>query len=277
MKTILITGATSGIGKVTALELAKAGHTIVMANRNRKKSEDVRNEIVAATGSNTIEILDLDLASQGSVHECAQAFLTAHSSLDILVNNAGLMSNEEVITKDGFELQFAVNALSQLQLTLELLPALEAASPSQVICVTSMMHKFGKLNFDSFKGWDKYSSGGSYGQSKLAMTMLSRELAEQLKDRGVSINTLHPGAVNTGILDSYSAFTQFFLRLFFIAPEKGAKTSLHLAGLNPAAMPTGKYFDSCKEAKAHKLLEDSGMRRQLWEICCGYLGRSATL
>lgn len=276
MKTILITGTTSGIGKVTALELAREGHTIVMANRNRKKSEAVRDEIIAATSSNTIELLDLDLASQQSVHECAQAFLKAHSSLDILVNNAGLMSNEEVITKDGYELQFAVNALSQLQLTLELLPALEAASPSQVICVTSMMHKFGKLNFDSFKGWEKYSGGGSYGQSKLAMTMLARQLAEQLQDRAISVNTLHPGAVNTGILDSYSAFAQFFLRLFFIAPEKGAKTSLHLAGLNPEVMPTGKYFVNCKQAKPHKLLEDSEMRGKLWNICCGYLDRSVT-
>lgn len=277
MKTILITGTTSGIGKVTALELAKEGHTIVMANRNRKKSEAIRDEIIAATSSNAIELLDLDLSSQQSVHECAEAFLSRHSSLDILVNNAGLMSNEEVITTDGFELQFAVNALSQLQLTLELLPALEAASPSQVICVTSMMHKFGKLNFNSFKGWEKYSGGGSYGQSKLAMAMLARELAEQLQDRGISVNTLHPGAVNTGILDSYSAFAQFFLRLFFIAPEKGAKTSLHLAGLNPKAMPTGKYFVNCREAKAHKFLEDSGMRSKLWDICCGYLDHTVTL
>ena len=102
MKTILITGTTSGIGKVTALELAKAGHTIVMANRNREKSEAVRDEIVAATSSNAVELLDLDLASQQSVHECAQAFLNVHPSLDILINNAGLMSNEEVITKDGY-------------------------------------------------------------------------------------------------------------------------------------------------------------------------------
>jgi len=277
MKTILITGTTSGIGKVTALELARAGHHVVMANRNRAKSEMVRDEIIEATANDNVNIIDLDLASKESIVNCAKTFFESYSSLDILINNAGLMSNEQVITADGFELQFAVNALSPFQLTLELLPALEAAAPSQIIFVTSLMHRFGKLNFDSFQGGNKYSGSGSYGQSKLAMTMLACELAEQLRSRDISVNSLHPGAVNTGILKNYSALSQFFLKLFFTSPEKGAKTSLLLAGMDPASMPTGEYFDSGKKGKAHKLTTDLSARKKLWEECCECIGITADL
>jgi len=271
LKTILITGTTSGIGRVTALELARQGHRIVMANRNREKSEQLAGEIVDETGNSNIELIDLDLASLASVRRCSAEFLDRHERLDILLNNAGLMSNDEVITEDGFELQFAVNNLAQFLLTMELLPALETAAPSQVIFVTSMMHKFGKLDFDSFTGWKKYTGGASYNQSKLAMMLMARELAERLADRGIAVNTLHPGAVNTGILDNYSKFAQLFLRLLFIAPEKGAKTSLYLAGLPAPQTPTGKYFVNCKPAKANPLLEDVPLREKLWNECCKYL------
>lgn len=277
MKTILITGTTSGIGKITAMELASAGHTIVMANRNREKSEQLKSEIVAQTGNDKIELLDLDLSTLDSVHECSEAFKAKYDKLDILINNAGLTSHTEVITKDGYELQFAVNALAQLELTLQLLPVLESAAPSQVIFVTSMMHKFGKLNFDSFKGWKKYSAGSSYNQSKLAIMLLARELAERIGDRQIAVNTLHPGAVNTGILDGYSKTAQFFLRKLFIAPEKGAKTSLFLAGQEPQSLPTGKYFVNCKQASSHKLLENAAMREKLWDTCCDYLNREPAL
>ena len=277
MKTILITGTTSGIGKVTSMELARAGHAIVMANRNREKSEALQAEIIRESGNDNIALLDLDLASLDSVRECATAFKAQYGKLDILLNNAGLTCPAEVITSDGYELQFAVNALAQFHLTLELLPALEAAAPSQVIFVTSMMHKFGKLNAENFTGWDKYSGTASYNQSKLAMMLLARELAERLQAKDIAVNTLHPGAVNTGILDSYSKLAQFFLRRWFISPEKGAKTSLYLAGLTPGAMPTAKYFVSCKEATAHKLLEDSARREKLWDTCCGYLNRAPAL
>jgi NAD(P)-dependent dehydrogenase (short-subunit alcohol dehydrogenase family) len=274
LKTILITGTTSGIGKITALELAKAGHTIVMANRNREKSEQVRSEICKQTGNDNIKLLDLDLASLASVRACCETFRSQHDKLDILINNAGLTSHTEVITADGYELQFAVNALAQFLLTLELLPTLESAAPSQVIFVTSMMHKFGKLDFDRFKGWEKYNGTSSYCQSKLAMMLLARELAERLRDRQIAVNSLHPGAVNTGILDGYSTLARFFLRRLFISPVKGAKTSLFLAGQKPQSMPTGKYFVSAKEAASHKLVESAKTREKLWDTCCGYLNYS---
>lgn len=268
MKTILITGTTSGIGEVTARELAKQGHRIVMANRNRDKSEALKAQLIDEIAGSTIELLDLNLASLDSVRTCVQEALQRYPKIDILINNAGLTSMSEVITEDGLELQIQVNALAQLLLTLELQPALEAAAPAQVIFVTSMMHKFGKLNTESFQGWQKYNANGAYGQSKLAMTMLAKELAERFKERNIAVNTLHPGAVNTGILDNYSPLAQFFLRKIFIAPEKGAVTTLHLAELPAENMPSGKYFAKSKEAAAHKLVSDAAARKKLWNVCC---------
>jgi NAD(P)-dependent dehydrogenase (short-subunit alcohol dehydrogenase family) len=272
VKTILITGCTSGIGKVTALELARQGHEVVMANRNRARAEAVAREIIAETGNDKVSLLDIDLASLDSVRACAREFLAGHEKLDILLNNAGLMSQDECITTDGFELQFAVNSLAQFLFTMELLPALEAAAPSQVIFVTSMMHKFGKLDFDSFRGWEKYSGGGSYNQSKLAMMLLASELSERLKGKQIAVNTLHPGAVNTGILDNYGKLAQFFLRRLFIAPEKGAQTTLYLAAQDPARIPTGKYFVNSKEARPGKQVGNTELQKKLWTLCCEYSG-----
>ena len=271
MNTILITGTTSGIGEVTARELARQGNRIVMANRNREKSEALKSDIESENPDCSIELLDLDLASLQSVRDCAQQATKQYPEIAVLINNAGLTSMQQVITGDGLELQIQVNALAQLLFTLELLPSLEAAAPAHVIFVTSMMHKFGKLNPDSFQGWQKYNANGAYSQSKLAMTMLAKELADRVEDRQIAINTLHPGAVNTGILDNYSPLAQFFLRRMFIAPEKGAKTTLHLAEMAPDKLPTGEYFVKCKEAAAHKLVSDAAAREKLWQTACGHI------
>jgi len=277
MKTVLITGTTNGIGRETALRLAEKGHKIVMANRNQEKAERVAKEIVAQTGNKNISLLALDLSSLASVRACAETFKASHDRLDILVNNAGMMSHEEVITEDGYEMQFSVNNLAQFLFTIELIPVLAAAAPSHVIFVTSMMHKFGKLNFDSFKGWEKYNANGSYNQSKLAMMLNAKELAERLEDKHIAVNTLHPGAVNTGILDGYSKLAQFLMRPFFVAPEKGARTSLYLAELDVNSLPTGKYFTNSREAKTHKLVDDAQLRNQLWELCCEFCGIEPSL
>ena len=272
MKTILITGATSGIGKVAARELLARGHKLVLANRSRDKAEQARDELIEATGKKEVELLDLDLASLESVRRCASEFKAAHDRLDVLINNAGLTHPDQVITEDNLELQFQVNALAQFLFTMELLPTLQAAAPSQVIFVTSMMHKFGKLDFDSFQGWQKYKAGGAYAQSKLAMMLLAREMAERFEDSDIAVNTLHPGAVNTGILDSYSPFAQFFLRKLFISPEKGARTTLFLAKHDAASLPSGKYYVKSEPASAHKLVDDAEMRARLWETCWDYVG-----
>ncbi|MCX2982753.1 SDR family oxidoreductase [Halieaceae bacterium IMCC14734] len=277
MKTILITGTTNGIGRVTAQELAAEGHHLVLANRNRDKAEQFAAELKSASGNDNISLLDLDLSSLKSVRECAAEFLSQHDTLDVLLNNAGMTSSAEVITEDGFESQFAINNLAQLLLTVELLPALEAAAPSQVIFVTSMMHKFGKIDFDSLKGGKKYNGNAAYSQSKLAMMLNAAELAKRLDARGVLVNTLHPGAVSTGILDEYPPLIRGLLRLVFTTPEKGARTSLHLAQGDPALLPTGKYFVNCKEAKPGKQLADTALCDKMWALSCEACGIEAAL
>lgn len=272
MKTILITGTTNGIGRVTALNLARQGHKIVMANRNRQKSKLLAKEITQETGNTNISLLDLDLSSLSSVRQCAQEFKATHNKLDILLNNAGMNAPEEVITEDGYESQFAINNLAQLLFTVELLPALEAAAPAHVIFITSMMHKFGKLDFDTFKGWKKYNANASYAQSKLAMQLNAMELAERLRERNIAVNTLHPGAVSTGILDGYSPLQQFILRLFFTTPEKGARTSMHVAALEGSDRPTGTYFSGSKPAKPGKQVANQALRKKIWNLSCEYCG-----
>jgi NAD(P)-dependent dehydrogenase (short-subunit alcohol dehydrogenase family) len=277
MKTILITGTTNGIGRVTATRLAEQGHHIVMANRNAAKATELAREITETTGNQRISTLPLDLSSMASVRECAREFKASHNKLDLLINNAGMMTFEQHITEDGLEAQFCVNNLAQLLLTVELLPALEAAAPAHVIFVTSMVHKTGKLNPATYEGWEKYNANAAYGQSKLAMMMNARELADRLESRGIAVNTLHPGAVNTGMLDGYSGLVQALMRRFFTTPEKGARTTLYLADMEVAARPTGKYFSSCKEAKPNKLVHNAAERRKLWEVSCGYCGIDAKL
>ncbi len=272
MKTILITGTTSGIGKATAAALATQGHRIVMANRNKQKSLQLAEELKAQTGNPEISVLPLDLMSFASVRDCARQFIDQYGQLDLLINNAGMMTFDKTITEDGIEAQFCVNNLAQLLLTVELLPALEAAAPAQVIFVTSMVHKSGKLLPESYTGGGKYNGNAAYSQSKLAMMLNARELAERLADRRIAVNTLHPGVVNTGILDAYPKIAQWLMRPFFTTPEKGARTTLFLADMDPAARPTGKYFDACKEAEPGKQVNDAAARKALWLASCELCG-----
>jgi NAD(P)-dependent dehydrogenase (short-subunit alcohol dehydrogenase family) len=139
------------------------------------------------------------------------------------------------------------------------------------------MHKFGKLDFDSFKGWKKYNANASYAQSKLAMQMNAMELAERLRERNIAVNTLHPGAVSTGILDGYSPLQQFILRLFFTTPEKGARTSMHVVALEGSDRPTGTYFSGSKPAKPGKQIANQALRKKIWNLSCEYCGLTPAL
>ncbi len=140
-----------------------------------------------------------------------------------------------------------------------------------------MMHKFGKLDFDSFQGWSKYSGGASCNQSKLAIMLLVEELADRLEGKDVRVRSLHPGAVNKGILDKYGKVAQFFLRRIFIYPEKGARTSTYLTEQDADALPTGKYFVNSKAEKPGKQLNDSALRTKLWDVSCSQLGIAPTI
>lgn len=261
-KRVLITGGNSGIGKVTAIELAKLGAEVILACRDSEKTAAALEEI-GAHGS--VTNLPVDLSSLASVRNLASTFLDGYDRLDVLINNAGTFPAKLTLTNDGFEAQFGVNHLAHFLLTNLLLDRLKASAPSRVITVTSKLHKNGKLDFDSFRGETKYNAQGAYGQSKLANVLFAVELAERLEGSGVTSNMLHPGAVRTDIMRDMPWLVRSGINLFFIEVAKGAKTSIMLAS-DPALQSTsGKYYDQCEPESYADIATDKALRERLWQ------------
>ena len=261
-KRVLITGANGGIGKVTAIELAKLGAEVVVAARESEKTTAAMREIGQHGSAVHIPV---DLASLASVRNLARTFLDRYDRLDVLINNAGVFPTKLTLTEDGFEAQFGVNHLAHFLLTNELLDCLKASAPSRVVTITSKLHKNGAIDFDSFRGEKKYSSQTAYGQSKLANVLFAVELAERLEGTGVTSNLLHPGAVRTDIMRQVPGILRWLINLAFIDVEKGAQTSIMLAS-DPALETTnGQYYDQCEPDAYADVALDKTLRQRLWD------------
>ncbi len=260
-KRVLITGGNSGIGKVTAIELAKLGAEVVLACRESDKTNTALQEIGAHGEAANLPV---DLASLASVRNLAEAFLERYDRLDVLINNAGTFPAKLTLTEDGFETQFGVNHLAHFLLTNLLLERLNESAPSRVITVTSKLHKNGAMDFESFRGEQKYSAQKAYGQSKLANVLFAVELAERLEGTGVTSNMLHPGAVRTDIMREMPWFLRSLINLFFIDVEKGARTSIMLASDPGLATTNGEYFDQCERDDYADAAKDKELRQRLW-------------
>ena len=263
-RTVVITGGNSGIGLVAARELARLGARIVLACRDSDKTRAAVAEISAAGAVPAIN-LPVDLASLDSVRALAQSVLAACPRIDVLINNAGLFPSTQQKTVDGFEMQFGVNHLSHFLLTALLRERLVASAPARVITVSSMLHKRGKIDFESFRGVARYSANAAYAQSKLANVLFALELAEQLADTGVTSNVLHPGGVATDITRDLPWLVRKLIGLVFITPEQGARTTVMLASDPDLATTTGAYFDQCKRAEVSALAHDAALRQRLWQ------------
>ena len=261
-KRVLITGGNSGIGKVTAIGLAKLGAEVILACRDSGKTAAALTEI-GAHGS--VVNLPVDLSSLGSVRNLSSTFLDRYDRLDVLINNAGTFPSKLTLTDEGFEAQFGVNHLAHFLLTSLLLDCLKASAPSRVITVTSKMHKNGKLDFDSFRGETKYNAQAAYGQSKLANVLFAVELAERLEGSGVTSNMLHPGAVRTDIMREMPWLVRSVVNLFFIDVAKGAKTSIMLASDPALSSTSGKYYDQCEPDSYADVATDKALRERLWQ------------
>ena len=264
-KHILITGGNSGIGKVAATELAQQGATVILACRDSEKTAAALSQINAVAATPAVN-LPVDLANLASVRTLAAAYLARYQRLDVLINNAGIFPAKQRLTDDGFEMQFGVNHLAHFLLTHELMDVLKQSAPSRIVNVTSKLHTKGKLNFDSFKGFEKYSPQVAYNQSKLANVLFSMELAEHLQGSGVTSNCLHPGAVATDIVREMPCLIRKLLGAMFIAPEKGAKTTIMLASDAALAETTGLYYDQCELAQCSDLAADVALRQRLWQV-----------
>src|SRR5438270_1985522 len=269
-KICLVTGATSGIGKATALGLAHMGATVVMVGRDHEKGEAVQREIKTKSRNEAVDLLLADLSSQKSIRQLAKKFLERYTKLHVLINNAGMVSLRRRETVDGLEVTFAVNQLAPFLLTNLLLDVLKASAPSRIINVSSDSHEAGYIKMDDLQLEKHYRFMRAYGQSKLALVLFTYELARRLQGTGVTANCLHPGFVATNIgQNGTGPIGRAVVNLIFssvgISPEEGSKTSIFLATSPEVEGVTGKYFVKSIPKRSAPITYDETLQRQLWE------------
>ncbi len=270
-KRVLITGGNSGIGLTASLEMAKLGAELVLACHDSEKTAQALTSINAVAQVEAVN-LPVDLSNLASVRNLASAFLDRYDRLDVLINNAGTFPPKQRHTDDGFEMQMGVNHFAHFLLTNLLLDCIKNSAPARIITVTSMLHKKGQLDFDSFKGFGKYNAQAAYNQSKLANVLFAVELAKRLEGTGVTSNLLHPGAVATDIIRDLPWVLRKVIGLFFIAPEKGAKTTVMLASDPSLGEVNGKYYNQCKLDEYSEQAADAALRERLWNVSAQAVG-----
>ncbi|HYU07116.1 MAG TPA: SDR family oxidoreductase [Thermoplasmata archaeon] len=271
----IVTGANSGIGKATALGLARLDGTVVLACRNAERGEAAREEITRATGNEKISVMIVDMASQTSIRSFADEFRRTPDRLDALVNNAGIFRRHRHVTPDGLEETFAVNYLGGFLLTHLLLDLLKASAPSRVVNVSSSAHEGGRIHFDDLQGEARYSGFRAYGQSKLAQVLFTYELARRLEGTGVTVNACHPGVIRTNFGRDDWPWAVHLVRPFFKSPEKGAQTPVYLAASPEVAGLTGKYVVRKEPRASSRLSQDPELQRRLYDVSLELTGLRA--
>ncbi|XP_017132709.1 retinol dehydrogenase 13 [Drosophila elegans] len=268
----IVTGCNQGIGKETVLELARRGATICMACRDMRKCDQARKEIIEATNNQNVFSRELDLCSMESIRSFASGFMREENNLHILINNAGIMDCPKMLTKDGFEMQIGVNHMGHFLLTLLLLDILKSSAPSRIVVVSSLAHRFGKINKDDLNSEKSYDRKMAYCQSKLANILFTRMLSKRLEGTGVTVNALHPGVVNTELFRNTpflgSKFGKLliapFIWIFIKTKKNGAQTSLY-AALDPILKDvSGQYFSDCKPKKVGSAAQYDEDAEFLW-------------
>lgn len=277
-KTILITGGTDGIGRATALELARKDMRVVIAGRNRAKGRAVCQQLKKLSGNPEVHYLPMNLASFAAIRSAANDFTDRFDHLDVLINNAGVFTSKLRLTEDGYEWHFGINHLGHFLLTHLLKPHLLATTKPKVVNVSSVAHYHGKIDFDNLRGEcgpAAYNGLESYAQSKLAMLLFTRELAR--REKGIITNALHPGAVRTRFGNKYSnwglSLFWHFWKPFMCAPLRGAQTTLYLATDPESERISGAFFDD------HQRQRDLGdmagndlLACRLWKESCKMTG-----
>ena len=265
--TMLVTGATDGLGKRVALKLAETGASVLLHGRNRERCEAALEEIRKETGSEKLSSYLADFSSLSAVHGLAEQILSDYDRLDVLINNAGVAAQERKQTEDGFELTFAVNYLAHFLLTNLLMPLLRDSAPARIVNVASAGQS--PIDFGNVMLERSYDGMQAYTQSKLAQVMFTFELAERLSDTGVSANALHPAS----LMDTKMVFQTFGYAMSTV--QEGADATVRLAVSPELEGVTGRYFDGTREAHANRQAYDREARKRLWalseELCGGFL------
>jgi retinol dehydrogenase 14 len=278
-KTVLITGATGGIGRATAIGLAELGAQVAITGRNLGRVEAAAVEIRGETGNPDVHGFAADLSSQAEVRLIAAQVLDAYPRLDVLVNNVGGFWATRHVTADGLERTFALNHLAAFLLTEVLLDRLKASAPARVVTVSSGAQSLGTIDFEDLQGERKYSGQTAYNQSKLASVMFTYELARRLVGTGVTATALHPGVVSTGFgaEDPSRIFKLVvpFYRPFMKTPRQGAATSIYLASSPEVSGVTGQYFDRRRPKPSNKASYDLAAATRLWQVSADLVGLAA--
>ena len=269
----LVTGANRGIGKATAVGLARLGAAVVLLARDLERGSRACGDVRRASGNPNVSLVAVDLGSFASIRAAAAEIARRHAAVHVLVNNAGVNLTRRAVSADGLELTFAVNHLAPFLLTNLLLPLLRAGAPSRIINVTSRFERAGRIAFDDLQATRRYSAFRAYAQSKLANVLFTYELAERLRGTGITVNCLHPGLVATDLLRDYPAWMRSLWEWFLLTPEQGARTSIYLASSPEVSEVTGRYFErGGREKRTSRRSYDVAARKRLWRVSAELTG-----
>jgi len=271
----MITGATAGIGELTALELAKRGAIVVIVSRSRERCENTVGRIQQETNNSQIDYLVADLSSLAQIRQVAEDFKGRYQRLDVLVNNAGAFFMRRHENVDGFEMTFALDHLSYYLLTLLLLDLLEDSAPARIINVSSDVHQGGRINFDDLNAEKKFSGWKAYSQAKLANVLFTYELDRHLKGKGITSNALHPGFIASQFAKNNGALSRAAMSVVHLiakTPQQGARTSVYLASSADVEGVSGKYFVDEKPARSSPISYDRSVAERLWQVSAEMVG-----
>ena len=268
-KTCIVTGASAGIGHAIAQGLAARGARVVLVCRSRERAEAAQHFIRTTTDNSAVDIALADLSSQADIRRLAQELLQHYPRIHVLINNAGVVNTKRTVTVDGIETVFAVNHLAYFLLTELLLPRLVDSAPARIVNVASDAHHWDTLNFDDLQNARRYRGLKVYGQSKLCNLLFTRELARRIAGTGVTVNSLHPGGVATGLGWNngwWAVLVAKVLRPFLRTAEQGADTAIYLTTASEVAHVNGTYFYNRREHQPSPAAQDDEAARRLWQV-----------
>lgn len=269
-KIVLITGATSGIGKEIARGLARLGATVVFTTRDDQKGAKTREDLIQSTGNTNIDMLHCDLASLDSIRACVLEFKRKYAQLHVLINNAGTWDFTRRESKDGIENIFATNYLAPFLMTNLLLDVIKQSNPSQIINIAAGLHR-GTIHFDDIEFKQGFSGLKAYSQSKLALILFTRLLAKKLESTGVRVNCVHPGVLKTNLGRDAGRFSRLMFKIIRKNPQAGAETPIFLASDPTAANLNGEYLVKKQVHRSSKTSHDLQLAQQLWDLSIKYV------